>query len=441
MSENTVKKRSVKDYLRIYIVGLIMGGADVVPGVSGGTMALSITNSQGMGHYNLFSNAADYNGEITVYLPYSGNFGMVMTTGDKVIYGRLSYSLRRRDDTVYFSIGKCFTPGDLNGDGFRDVILANSAGYAGAWLLGSGGTPDTVYSGLDNLKEGQTVAGCGDVNGDGVDDVIIRQGQYFGAWIISDGRAVEWMGLGTLTEGTQLETIGDYDGDGIDDLRQNVLETLINRRIASIENDDLAEMETNFQAGVDTLYNKCVSCGSTPSSKTPTDISNAIQSIHDNRYTEGYNTGVSDALDDASSKVDQIMDNIGSTTNNGEFCLSNEIDYDSFTYTQEGLYIYSDDANFDKDPKFGYCIDGRYCHVNMRWTYTGQYQAGHTAIAGFPFPMYAFTGWYDMGHTKVDDYGSYNYAPRLSLAGILSASSAQYNRWMHHTFTYRIKFS
>ncbi len=39
MSENTVKKRSVKDYLRIYIVGLIMGGADVVPGVSGGTMA------------------------------------------------------------------------------------------------------------------------------------------------------------------------------------------------------------------------------------------------------------------------------------------------------------------------------------------------------------------------------------------------------------------
>ena len=116
----------------------------------------------------------------------------------------------------------------------------------------------------------------------------------------------------------------------------------------------------NFQAGVDTLYNKCVSCGSTPSSKTPTAISNAIQSIHDNKYNEGhnagyntgYNAGVSDALDDASSKVDQIMDNIGSTTNNGEFCLSNEIDYDSFTYTQEGLYIYSDDANFDKDPKF-----------------------------------------------------------------------------------------
>ena len=39
MGENSTKKRSFKDYLRIYVVGLIMGAADVVPGVSGGTMA------------------------------------------------------------------------------------------------------------------------------------------------------------------------------------------------------------------------------------------------------------------------------------------------------------------------------------------------------------------------------------------------------------------
>ena len=52
-------------------------------------------------------------------------------------------------------------------------------------------------------------------------------------------------------------------------------------------------MKQSFQAGVDTLYNKCVSCGSTPSNKTPTSISNAIQSIYNNRYTEGYNAGKS----------------------------------------------------------------------------------------------------------------------------------------------------
>ena len=52
-------------------------------------------------------------------------------------------------------------------------------------------------------------------------------------------------------------------------------------------------MKQSFQNGVDTLYNKCVSCGSTPSNKTPTAISNAIQSIYTNRYNEGYNAGKS----------------------------------------------------------------------------------------------------------------------------------------------------
>lgn len=51
----------------------------------------------------------------------------------------------------------------------------------------------------------------------------------------------------------------------------------------------------NFQAGVDTLYNKCVGCGSTPVDRTPTAISNSIQSIYDNRYNEGYNSGYANA--------------------------------------------------------------------------------------------------------------------------------------------------
>ena len=59
----------------------------------------------------------------------------------------------------------------------------------------------------------------------------------------------------------------------------------------------------NFQAGVDTLYNKCVSCGSTPSSKTPTAISNAIQSIYTNRY----NAGVS-ATKKGNATASQVLD-------------------------------------------------------------------------------------------------------------------------------------
>lgn len=36
----------------------------------------------------------------------------------------------------------------------------------------------------------------------------------------------------------------------------------------------------NFQAGVDTLYNACVSAGQTPTDKSPSSIANAIQSIY-----------------------------------------------------------------------------------------------------------------------------------------------------------------
>lgn len=48
----------------------------------------------------------------------------------------------------------------------------------------------------------------------------------------------------------------------------------------------------NFRVGVNTLYNKCVNCGVTPSENSPTGISNAIQTIYNNRYNEGYSAGV-----------------------------------------------------------------------------------------------------------------------------------------------------
>ena len=50
-------------------------------------------------------------------------------------------------------------------------------------------------------------------------------------------------------------------------------------------------MKQSFQDGVNTIYNKIVSCGVTPSDRTPTGCANGIQSIYTNRYTEGYNNG------------------------------------------------------------------------------------------------------------------------------------------------------
>ena len=42
-------------------------------------------------------------------------------------------------------------------------------------------------------------------------------------------------------------------------------------------NDEQDSMKSNFQDGVDTLYNACVSAGQTPTDKSPSSIANAIK--------------------------------------------------------------------------------------------------------------------------------------------------------------------
>ena len=89
-------------------------------------------------------------------------------------------------------------------------------------------------------------------------------------------------------------------------------------------------MKQSFQAGVDTLYNKCVSCGWTPTGKTPTHIEEAIQGIYGNRYTEGYNAGKSAVTSQGKSafliasgvnssrtiNISSYTDNVGAVTVN-----------------------------------------------------------------------------------------------------------------------------
>ena len=52
----------------------------------------------------------------------------------------------------------------------------------------------------------------------------------------------------------------------------------------------IASLQSSFQDGCDTLYNKCVSCGVTPSAKTPAAIAAAIQLIQSNGVTAGKNS-------------------------------------------------------------------------------------------------------------------------------------------------------
>ena len=60
-------------------------------------------------------------------------------------------------------------------------------------------------------------------------------------------------------------------------------------------------LQQDFQAGVDTLYNKCKGCGATPASKTPAAISTAIGTIYTNRYNTGYSAGRTQGRNDVIS--------------------------------------------------------------------------------------------------------------------------------------------
>ena len=134
--------------------------------------------------------------------------------------------------------------GDVNGDGYPDVIVAapysSAAGLNdGRALIYFGGAvvdslPDVIITGsvyTENL--GNSVAGAGDVNGDGYDDVII------GAWTNdlvggnNGGKAYLYLGGPSMDNvidlsyngiasfdyfGVWVAGVGDVNGDGYDDL-------------------------------------------------------------------------------------------------------------------------------------------------------------------------------------------------------------------------------
>lgn len=132
--------------------------------------------------------------------------------------------------------------GDVNGDGYDDVIIGslnNDAGGkdAGRAYIFLGGTsmdsvPDVLMTGSATGDNFGIVSSAGDVNDDGIDDVIVgairndggasnsgRAYVYFGAPAMDNN--ADWVFTGEAEEdlfGLSVSTSGDVNGDGISDV-------------------------------------------------------------------------------------------------------------------------------------------------------------------------------------------------------------------------------
>ncbi|MCB9688085.1 MAG: FG-GAP repeat protein [Alphaproteobacteria bacterium] len=132
--------------------------------------------------------------------------------------------------------------GDVNGDGYDDLVVGapheDTHGHGRAWLFlgsatGLSATPDWAGEEGNDGDYGMSVAGAGDVDGDGFDDVIVGRPlgavSFFGqggAYVylgtaIGLSPVAAWIAWGPVDNarfGASVASAGDVNGDGFDDV-------------------------------------------------------------------------------------------------------------------------------------------------------------------------------------------------------------------------------
>jgi len=177
----------------------------------------AIDDLDGDGVDDVVVGAPDWNGETGRVAIHSGRTGAVLV------------SLPGSEPGARFGIAASRT-GDLDGDGRDDLVVGalqagdQQQGDVFVYALGEGGVATELFvlTGEPNMHNGGAVSDCGDVDGDGVPDVVA--GGYF--WESKTGAATVYSGAdGSLVHfwtgdepgqlfGTSVTGFADVDDDG-----------------------------------------------------------------------------------------------------------------------------------------------------------------------------------------------------------------------------------
>lgn len=174
----------------------------------------------------------DANEDVVIGAPYAfvAGVGGGSRPGSAFVYSTAGILIQRFNgdaDSIRFGVDVSGA-GDVNNDGYDDVVIGadmadpNGVTNAGSAFVYSGADGSLLWrfdgnSGLRSL--GRSVAGAGDIDNDGYDDVVVGAPYSAGAVVVYSGRTGEILWLlngGSAGDwfGHRVASAGDVNGDG-----------------------------------------------------------------------------------------------------------------------------------------------------------------------------------------------------------------------------------